>query len=179
VRISRALSDAVRFSRVNHLANRRQSCISHYSISFSQVLRQSQSLPDNDLRLPGLVRDLLIGHFSVTDPAPAGTSPWEIFQPDHASGPGGNVNGFGTRTVVRSPAASRRGGQPCRRRAGVRLRRRALAAGGPSVATAQKIRELQQLAALLAGRPSAMSYLEDASANAKRTSGRAQCSTQG
>jgi hypothetical protein len=66
------------------VANRRQSYKNNYSISVSQVLRQYQSLPDKDLRLPGLVRDLRNAHFSVTDPAPVGTSLFGMGQPDHA-----------------------------------------------------------------------------------------------
>ncbi len=49
---------------------------------------------------------------SVTGPAPAGTSLCGMGQLDHASRPGGHVDGFGTRTAVGSPAASQRGGQP-------------------------------------------------------------------
>ena len=54
-----------------------------------------------------------------------------------------------------------------------------MAGRGPSGFTAQKIRELQELAALLAGRPLAMSYLEDAPPNANPTSGCTRCSTRG
>ncbi len=78
----------------------------------AQALRQYQSFPDKDLRLPGLVRDLRNGYLSITDPAPAGTTLWGIGQRDRASRPGGNIDRFGTRTAVGSPAANRRSGQP-------------------------------------------------------------------
>jgi hypothetical protein len=58
------------------------------------------------------------------------------------------------------------------RRARVRPRRHAVAEGKPNGATAQKIRGVQELAALVAGSPSAMSYLEDAPPSANPTSGR-------
>jgi hypothetical protein len=50
--------------------------------------------------------------------------------------------------------------------------------GGLNGATAQKFTELQELETLLAGRPSAMSYLEDAPPNFNQTSGRTRCSTR-
>jgi hypothetical protein len=131
--------------------------------------------PPLDRHEPNLV-------LSVTGPAPAGTS---------LCGTGPRPR-FKTQRSRRWSRDSHSGriprGKPkrrsaSRRQAGVRPRRRAVARVEPSGATAQEIRGPQELAALLAGSPSALSYVENASPNANPTSGRSsirmRCSTRG
>jgi hypothetical protein len=88
--------------------------------------------PQSGIHLPPppLDRHEPILLLSVTGPAPAGTSLGGMGQLDHASRPGGRVDGFGTRTAVASPATSQRVRPASRRWARVRPRGRAVAGGG-------------------------------------------------